>query len=192
MSNKGVLSDGRTYPFKYWEAPGKVLVQFDGEEYPNQFRPGKEGFDEIAAAFPYHPITPEQQAEIDAAIRKETQERNKQHLFQSLRNVSQSVDNPTHWNRLSPEIKSAMQTYYRELLKIREHKDFSGAAHIHSDYGGTGFPAMPIHDTLEDMDGTPHSEVHLLLEENTPLKCCLLYTSPSPRDRQKSRMPSSA
>ena len=23
-------------------------------------------------------------------------------------------------------------------------------------------------------------------------KCCLLYTSPSPRDRQKSRMPSSA
>ena len=25
-----------------------------------------------------------------------------------------------------------------------------------------------------------------------PLKHCLLYTSPSPRDRQKSRMPSSA
>ena len=24
------------------------------------------------------------------------------------------------------------------------------------------------------------------------LECCLLYTSPSPRDRQKSRMPSSA
>ena len=24
------------------------------------------------------------------------------------------------------------------------------------------------------------------------VKCCLLYTSPSPRDRQKSRMPSSA
>ena len=26
----------------------------------------------------------------------------------------------------------------------------------------------------------------------TSQKCCLLYTSPSPRDRQKSRMPSSA
>ena len=25
-----------------------------------------------------------------------------------------------------------------------------------------------------------------------PLESCLLYTSPSPRDRQKSRMPSSA
>ena len=24
------------------------------------------------------------------------------------------------------------------------------------------------------------------------VRCCLLYTSPSPRDRQKSRMPSSA
>ena len=27
---------------------------------------------------------------------------------------------------------------------------------------------------------------------NPELKVCLLYTSPSPRDRQKSRMPSSA
>ena len=29
-------------------------------------------------------------------------------------------------------------------------------------------------------------------ESGTQLKNCLLYTSPSPRDRQKSRMPSSA
>ena len=28
--------------------------------------------------------------------------------------------------------------------------------------------------------------------EYAPLETCLLYTSPSPRDRQKSRMPSSA
>ena len=31
-----------------------------------------------------------------------------------------------------------------------------------------------------------------LEKENAELKNCLLYTSPSPRDRQKSRMPSSA
>ena len=31
-----------------------------------------------------------------------------------------------------------------------------------------------------------------LLAEALSLKGCLLYTSPSPRDRQKSRMPSSA
>ena len=29
-------------------------------------------------------------------------------------------------------------------------------------------------------------------KENTPLNTCLLYTSPSPRDRTRSRMPSSA
>ena len=32
----------------------------------------------------------------------------------------------------------------------------------------------------------------LLLNEEGKLMGCLLYTSPSPRDRQKSRMPSSA
>ena len=39
-----------------------------------------------------------------------------------------------------------------------------------------------------------HSGVHLLhaCEALTSLDTCLLYTSPSPRDRQKSRMPSSA
>ena len=36
-------------------------------------------------------------------------------------------------------------------------------------------------------DGWFHTNVAQI--ENTP---CLLYTSPSPRDRQKSRMPSSA
>ena len=32
----------------------------------------------------------------------------------------------------------------------------------------------------------------LLVSSTPPLSGCLLYTSPSPRDRQKSRMPSSA
>ena len=31
-----------------------------------------------------------------------------------------------------------------------------------------------------------------LLSEGAKVRICLLYTSPSPRDRQKSRMPSSA
>ena len=34
-------------------------------------------------------------------------------------------------------------------------------------------------------------QIHLETE-GTPTQTCLLYTSPSPRDRQKSRMPSSA
>ena len=43
-----------------------------------------------------------------------------------------------------------------------------------------------------DTDDT--SPTYKVLEEgaNTLSKDCLLYTSPSPRDRQKSRMPSSA
>ena len=31
-----------------------------------------------------------------------------------------------------------------------------------------------------------------VIDRNKEYECCLLYTSPSPRDRQKSRMPSSA
>ena len=38
-------------------------------------------------------------------------------------------------------------------------------------------------------DGTPGDVVAAPVAENLS---CLLYTSPSPRDRQKSRMPSSA
>ena len=40
----------------------------------------------------------------------------------------------------------------------------------------------------EKIDGVDLVEV----EKNKGIKICLLYTSPSPRDRQKSRMPSSA
>ena len=40
-------------------------------------------------------------------------------------------------------------------------------------------------DIVRKYDGEPVTEVHIV-------GGCLLYTSPSPRDRQKSRMPSSA
>ena len=39
--------------------------------------------------------------------------------------------------------------------------------------------------------GQQPGDVHLL-DKDMNYKYCLLYTSPSPRDRQKSRMPSSA
>ena len=42
-------------------------------------------------------------------------------------------------------------------------------------------------DLLVKFDGCYHGHADSLL-----VKACLLYTSPSPRDRQKSRMPSSA
>ena len=42
--------------------------------------------------------------------------------------------------------------------------------------------------------GTPFHHLHYMAESVPPpqIVICLLYTSPSPRDRQKSRMPSSA
>ena len=58
-------------------------------------------------------------------------------------------------------------------------------------------------DHLSDLENgvLPEEEIEIVLdslEKEEPIKkdpqdnICLLYTSPSPRDRQKSRMPSSA
>ena len=43
-----------------------------------------------------------------------------------------------------------------------------------------------------DLEKPEESQILKLILENADPHICLLYTSPSPRDRQKSRMPSSA
>ena len=49
-----------------------------------------------------------------------------------------------------------------------------------------------LHEVLKEAtDATRHVNTKSLLEINL-LRYCLLYTSPSPRDRTRSRMPSSA
>ena len=45
---------------------------------------------------------------------------------------------------------------------------------------------------LKDKNSSIKALAYQLYENNGVIKSCLLYTSPSPRDRQKSRMPSSA
>ena len=45
---------------------------------------------------------------------------------------------------------------------------------------------------LSDADCTMVDDGCIIIDEGCTLRHCLLYTSPSPRDRQKSRMPSSA
>ena len=52
------------------------------------------------------------------------------------------------------------------------------------------------HDTMpiatDDENPRPEEEVAENITMHERMYSCLLYTSPSPRDRQKSRMPSSA
>ena len=50
-------------------------------------------------------------------------------------------------------------------------------------------PAVEFQPTRKDFEGDVTVVVFPMLRV---VKGCLLYTSPSPRDRQKSRMPSSA
>ena len=52
----------------------------------------------------------------------------------------------------------------------------------------TGFDDDIILGVFNPLTGAQISQYSVFLNNNT----CLLYTSPSPRDRQKSRMPSSA
>ena len=52
---------------------------------------------------------------------------------------------------------------------------------------------VKVNSSATEYEQTPNYLQHQMIFKRFPLsKDCLLYTSPSPRDRQKSRMPSSA
>ena len=55
-------------------------------------------------------------------------------------------------------------------------------------YEGTDEPVVPEIRLTRSKDGTTGQALFLFEKP----QACLLYTSPSPRDRQKTRMPSSA
>ena len=66
----------------------------------------------------------------------------------------------------------------------------------HYKYGKTNktqgeIPMSELDKTIEELEAEVQSELEEAAQD-APKKGCLLYTSPSPRDRQKSRMPSSA
>ena len=54
------------------------------------------------------------------------------------------------------------------------------------------FNDVALENTKNRLDAEKQAISNRYETENDILKSCLLYTSPSPRDRQKSRMPSSA
>ena len=55
--------------------------------------------------------------------------------------------------------------------------------------GGT---VLKVGDGVAQVYGLDNVQAGEMVEFDGGVKGCLLYTSPSPRDRQKSRMPSSA
>ena len=60
---------------------------------------------------------------------------------------------------------------------------------------GIGYEVLCPMSTIYELDNLSDDVLlftHLSIKEDAHTLFCLLYTSPSPRDRQKSRMPSSA
>ena len=68
--------------------------------------------------------------------------------------------------------------------------------HVYADNAATTSMHQTAIDTmtyhLNNTFGNPSSLYTIGQQAKEVLETCLLYTSPSPRDRQKSRMPSSA
>ena len=59
-------------------------------------------------------------------------------------------------------------------------------------YDGANWVATNLIPSLDSLSGNLVSDSGTSLTLNVTSATCLLYTSPSPRDRQKTRMPSSA
>ena len=57
---------------------------------------------------------------------------------------------------------------------------------------GGSWPIINSGLTLESLIGDVQRTAKAFYEVNERINACLLYTSPSPRDRTRSRMPSSA
>ena len=90
----------------------------------------------------------------------------------------------------------------RDRSSLMRHFEKLGLLHFFDDfYCAEDGPSKPSPFGLNKLLGPgPHEDVWVIGDSSVDmcggrearLKTCLLYTSPSPRDRQKSRMPSSA
>ena len=103
---KATMADGTAYIFRHWRRENAMYASYQGDLSVIGISEGDEHYAEMAVLFPYHPITPEEQAIMDAIGKHYTHLSNKKVLLDSLNRVSDTVDNPTHWNRISPETVS--------------------------------------------------------------------------------------
>ena len=120
----------------------------------------------------------------------------------SLREILKAIDNAhlagytIHYDAVADAcaVANTMLSYVKKLtLQQLKHAD-CGEHDLDVEYAklitfcnqGRGL-ASTFELNLRDRENNAKHRVNLSLNKN-----CLLYTSPSPRDRQKSRMPSSA
>src|SRR5665213_1618909 len=96
-------------------------------------------------------------------------------------------------------LRDAEKLYARVLKAAPENFDALHLLGLAKAQGGQMGDAFRLMSAALKINGRAHdllmnfaNVLHALKRDAEALDCCLLYTSPSPRDRQKSRMPSSA
>eukprot|EP01017_Pseudomicrothorax_dubius_P007551 TRINITY_DN12358_c0_g1_i2.p1 TRINITY_DN12358_c0_g1~~TRINITY_DN12358_c0_g1_i2.p1 ORF type:complete len:108 (-),score=20.34 TRINITY_DN12358_c0_g1_i2:11-334(-) len=90
---------------------------------------------------------------------------------------------------LERQYKALQSRFLRGVVERRN--SLEPPTHVAVNHTSTRLPD----DVSEHPEWRLNSVTHRFHDKYVTLKfykCCLLYTSPSPRDRQKSRMPSSA
>ena len=97
---------------------------------------------------------------------------------------------PDYEVRLGDDYGKRNPTYYNSESNVNKYlgwgsrNDVSGQSDFQKDKWENDFKLWVI--------GTSYCHSRMFQTNEAEYNCCLLYTSPSPRDRQKSRMPSSA
>ena len=82
---------------------------------------------------------------------------------------------------------------HRKLLIIDGKVGYTGGAGYANSWMGNASNLSEWRDTMYKVTGKSVSDMQMIFSDNwKELTGCLLYTSPSPRDKRQSRMPSSA
>ena len=98
---------------------------------------------------------------------------------------------------LSDDIFEAQQAWYDLALAVSdtdENEIYTGVLNVwkSTNSGAADSFSQVSSWFLPESASYTHADIHMLRFFNGKLYCCLLYTSPSPRDQRGSRMPSSA
>ena len=86
----------------------------------------------------------------------------------------------------------ALRFLVHEAATVRSSEDMGSKVIMVNDVARAFFEAPAIRNVCMAIPKEDFKEANVRHDKVGHLKICLLYTSPSPRDRQKSRMPSSA